>query len=184
MSTFFSADWHLMHANILVHCNRPFNDTGEMNNTIINNINAVVGPDDWLHFLGDLALTKNSNIHHIKYLLSKINCKNLTWILGNHDEITEPFKDRFRWIKDVNTINVNGQKIFLSHYAHRVWAKSHKSVWHLYGHSHGSLPDDPNSMSFDVGVDCHGYKPVSFDRVKELMSKKTFKPVDHHKERH
>ena len=47
-------------------------------------------------------------------------------------------------------------------------------------HSHGSLADDPNSLSFDVGVDCHDFKPVSLDRVSEVMASKTFKPIDHH----
>ena len=43
------------------------------------------------------------------------------------------------------------QGIVLCHYAMRVWNKSHHGNFMLYGHSHGSLADDPNSMSFDVG---------------------------------
>jgi calcineurin-like phosphoesterase family protein len=50
-----------------------------------------------------------------------------------------------------------------------------------YGHSHGSLPDDNKSLSFDVGCDSHNYRPISYDEVKKIMSKKTFKPIDHHK---
>lgn len=62
----------------------------------------------------------------------------------------------------------------------RVWNKSHYGAWMLYGHSHGSLIDDPNSLSFDVGVDCHNYKPFSFEEVKEIMSHKIWKAIDHH----
>jgi hypothetical protein len=65
----------------------------------------------------------------------------------------------------------------------RTWNKSHRGSWHLYGHSHGTLPDDPHSMSFDVGVDCHNYRPLSFEQVKAVMSKKLFKPIDHHTDR-
>jgi calcineurin-like phosphoesterase family protein len=77
-------------------------------------------------------------------------------------------------------IAVEGQDITLCHYALRVFNKSHHGSWHLYGHSHGTLPDDPNSLSFDVGVDCHNYFPISLDQVKKIMSKKTWKPIDHH----
>ncbi len=32
----------------------------------------------------------------------------------------------------------------------------------------------------DVGVDPRGMRPVSYDDVKAIMTKKVFKPVDHH----
>ena len=47
--------------------------------------------------------------------------------------------------------------------------------------SHGSLIDNPNSFSIDVGVDCHNLFPLSFVEVEEIMSKKVWKSVDHHK---
>jgi calcineurin-like phosphoesterase family protein len=85
-------------------------------------------------------------------------------------EIQVPDPDAPRGVRDIT----------LLHYALRVWNKSHYSSWHLYGHSHGSLPDDPNSMSFDVGIDCHNYTPISFEQVKAIMARKTYVPVDHH----
>lgn len=51
------------------------------------------------------------------------------------------------------------------------------------GHSHGSMPDDTNMLSCDVGVDCWNYTPVSMEQLQVHMSKKTFKPVDHHGDR-
>ena len=86
----------------------------------------------------------------------------------------------FEWIRDVYTVRVGKQSIFLSHYAHRVWDKSHHGVYHLYGHSHGTLPDLNDSLSFDVGVDCHNYTPLSFEEVTSIMNKKNWKPQDHH----
>jgi len=65
----------------------------------------------------------------------------------------------------------------------RVWNKSHHGALNLYGHSHGSLPDDPHALAIDVGVDCHNFTPISFEQVKKIMSKKTFKPIDHHGEK-
>ena len=52
---------------------------------------------------------------------------------------------------------------------------------HLFGHSHSTLPDDPNSLSCDVGVDAWNYAPVSFEQLQEVMAKKTFKPIDGHR---
>lgn len=66
-----------------------------------------------------------------------------------------------------------GQRfIVLLHYAMKVWNASHYGTWHLYGHTHGELPDDETSLSFDVGVDCHNFYPISYDEVKEIMSTK------------
>ncbi len=56
----------------------------------------------------------------------------------------------------------------------------HKGFYHLHGHSHGSLPDNPNALSLDCGVDTHDFYPYSFEEVEDRMSKKQFVPVDHH----
>lgn len=61
----------------------------------------------------------------------------------------------------------------------RTWNKSHYGNWQLYGHSHGSLPEN-DSLSMDVGVDPNNYFPISFEQVSDRMSKKSFIPIDHH----
>ena len=59
--------------------------------------------------------------------------------------------------------------IALMHYAMRVWDRSHHGSWHLYGHSHGSLPPLVGKFSFDAGVDCWNFTPVALDTVKSEM---------------
>ena len=68
------------------------------------------------------------------------------------------------------------QMIVLFHYAMRTWNASHWGTYHLYGHSHGSLPDDINSLSFDIGVDCHNYYPLNYAEVKAIMQRKEWVP--------
>ncbi len=68
------------------------------------------------------------------------------------------------------------QLVILFHYALRVWNASHWGSYHLYGHSHGSLPDDPTARSFDIGVDCHEYYPLSYNEVKQIMQQKAWSP--------
>ena len=51
---------------------------------------------------------------------------------------------------------------------------------HLTGNSHSNLPDDPNILSCDVGVDAWNMTPVSMAQLRAVMAKKTPKPQDHH----
>jgi calcineurin-like phosphoesterase family protein len=88
---------------------------------------------------------------------------------------------------ELHTLNVPpesnngvGQKIILCHYAMKVWNESHHGTWQLYGHSHGSLPEDPNARQTDVGVDSWNYTPVSMEQLNILMAKKKWKPIDRH----
>lgn len=180
--SFFTGDWHLFHKNIIKHAKRPFADTGEMGRVIQDNINAVVTERDWLYILGDIAFGRPEWLAH---WLDGLRCKNLCVIWGNHDvtakrlALAQP--RRFYWTERLNEIKIDGTELTLCHYAMRVWNKSHYGTYQLYGHSHGRLPDDPHARSIDVGVDCHGFKPISLDQIHAIMAKKQWKPVDHHR---
>ena len=167
------------------HHVRDFPDPETMTDLIVDNINSRVKETDTLIVAGDWSF---GHISNIRALRMRIKCQNLHLIYGNHDgdiiDRRNGFQDLFSSVQFVKDIEVEKQQIFLSHYSHRVWNKSHRGVWHLFGHSHGNLPDDPNSLSMDVGVDTHPYMmPYSFDEIASIMSKKTFKPVDNHREK-
>lgn len=172
--TFFTSDTHFGHANIIKYCNRPFKSVEEMDEALIKNWNDKVQVGDTVYHLGDFSFGPAE-----KYA-SRLNGM-IRFVRGNHDRPLEAYLNcKYFQFPDVLSIYVGKQQFFLSHYAHRVWPKSHRGTWHLYGHSHGTLPDDPDSMSFDCGVDCHNYAPLEFEEVKAIMEKKTFKPKDHH----
>lgn len=173
MKIWFTSDTHFGHANIIKYCNRPFASVEEMDRTLISNWNSKIQPNDIVHHLGDFCFG------HFERYKKQLNGK-IHFIEGNHDKEAFNFRNSFDSYKKFNEIRVNGQKIVLCHYALRVWNKSHHGSWHLYGHSHGTLPDDKNALSFDVGVDCHNYFPLSFEDVARIMKKKDFKPIDHH----
>ena len=178
METWFTADTHFGHANIIKYSKRPFADTVEMNEKIISNWNSVVKPGDLVYHLGDYTFGRND--FEFDATFKRLNGL-IVLIKGNHDKLAWANRHKFYAAHDsYHEINVNGQDITLCHYAMRVWNKSHYGAWNLYGHSHGSLPDDPYSRSFDIGVDCHNFYPLSFDEVKAIMDKKLFKPIDHH----
>ncbi len=184
----FTSDTHFGHANIIRYSNRPYKSVDEMDDALIRNINALVKADDTFWHLGDFCFgprESNAFFRKAKSYRDRINCRNIILIWGNHDpnptwRESESFRRLFMEDYMLRITKINGQRISLCHYSMKIWDKSHHGAWHLYGHSHGSLPDDPNSLSFDCGVDCHNYKPINFNEVSAIMAKKTYKPIDHH----
>jgi calcineurin-like phosphoesterase family protein len=135
--------------------------------------------------LGDFAF---ASFARIKELLFRLN-GSFHFIIGNHDRefqgtnIHELTSDGLLdSIQPYLEIKAGGNLIVLSHYAHRIWNKSHRGSIHCFGHSHGHMP--PFGLSVDVGVDCHEitkeYRPVSLDEVFKYMSKRVGEVVDHH----
>jgi calcineurin-like phosphoesterase family protein len=173
----FTSDTHFGHYNIIKYCNRPFKDTVEMNETIIRNWNNVVKETDFVYHLGDFAYGKD--VTNFDMYFNRLNGF-IVLIEGNHDQLASMNKHKFYSYKKMHEIRYNDQDVILCHYAMRIWNKSHHGAWHLYGHSHGTLPDDIHALSFDVGVDCHNFTPISFERVKEIMDKKKYETIDHH----
>jgi calcineurin-like phosphoesterase family protein len=187
----YVSDTHFSHFRIIGYCNRPFNSVMSMDNNLIENINNKVGVSDTLYHLGDFCFGQKRNVvenyNRVKTLRDRINCRNVILIYGNHDKEIRKNRDLqrlFQGCHDYLEIYDGSQNIVLFHYAMRVWNKSHHGAWHLYGHSHYSLPDDPNALSMDIGVDnpaCH-YGPLCFADIKLIMDKKNYRPVDHHAE--
>jgi calcineurin-like phosphoesterase family protein len=182
----FCADTHFRHSNILKYCSRPFNTIEEHDKTIKKNWNNAVNPGDTVYFLGDWCF--GSRLDALNYIRELNGYIKFIW--GNHDKALKDLKrfahhfspelDRVEFLGDYAEITYQHQFIVLSHYAFRVFNKSHYGSWNLFGHSHATLPDDPHSLSIDIGVDAHAYTPISFEKVKEIMSKKFWRPIDHH----
>jgi len=171
--TWFTADTHAWHGNIIGYCNRPWMDSREMTHALADNINDCVPAYGTLYHLGDWSW---GNKMWVQGFRDMINCNNIVLVLGNHDKMIRKDRDlqrMFTKVTDIAELNFGKrQKIVMCHYSMRVWNASFHGSWHLYGHSHGTLPEDPASLSFDVGVDCWDYKPVSMDQIADKMKKK------------
>jgi calcineurin-like phosphoesterase family protein len=177
-NVWFTSDPHFGHANIIKYCERPFSDIQEMNETLVRNWNAMVRPNDRVYLLGDVCFLRPDDA---KRLLSRLMGR-IYLVKGNHDkeQFLSECSGRFEWVKDYFELTHEKQKIIMSHFPFLTWNKSHHGSWSLHGHCHGNLPDDPHALRIDVGVDCHDFRPISFNEIKKIMAKKTFKPVDHH----
>ena len=176
MATFFTADTHFGHANILRYCagTRPFKDLNHMHEVLIANWNAKVGQADTVYHLGDFGFGPA-----VRLARKRLNGK-IRLILGNHDKFGLEDAGIFQSIDTLKLVDVDGQRIVLCHYAMRTWQFQSKGAWQLYGHSHGNLPDDIVLNSCDVGVDCWNMAPVSIAQLRAVMATKRPVPVDHH----
>lgn len=181
----FSSDSHWGHTNIIKYSKRPFSTCSEMDEALIKNWNDLVTSDDLVYHLGDFGFYPSDKNN---WILSRLNGHKFL-LLGNHDKkkrIPSQYISHLGHyyeleVKDPDAQRGNKQLIVLCHYAFETWNKQHHGSWHLHGHSHHTLPSNKYQRRLDVGVDGHNYKPISYQQVKEIMSKKVFKPVDHHR---
>ena len=221
---FFCSDPHYNHSGIVRGTSnwegqkgcRDFDTVEEHDKILVNNINKTVGEDDILFCLGDWSFgdyKTDANVSNVRKFREQIKCKNINLIYGNHDSEIRKNKDDsqslFSSINDYLEICIvdqpkeQGEKplkynIVLSHYAFRVWNKSAKGSWMLYGHSHGNLDEftplttNPdwigdqyyikNYRTMDVGFDTHKeFRPYSFQELKIIMERRSVQlEVDHH----
>ena len=164
MNTWFTSDTHFGHANAIKHCNRPFASADEMDEALIANWNAVVGPRDEIWHLGDFAFRNGTAATN--YLRRLNGRKHLIW--GNHD--SNQVRKIAQWTSSqpYAEITVDKQRIVLFHYGMRVWNKLHHGAIHLYGHSHSNLPGTRKSL--DVGTDCWNFFPVNLAQIQERLA--------------
>jgi calcineurin-like phosphoesterase family protein len=175
----FSADKHLFHEFMLrgVPPKNPpvrpmFSTVEEMNETIVARHNEVVKKGDLVYELGDMFL--KCDVEAARQMKRRMT-GNFYYILGNHEAVTENLTEEFVWMRNLERIRPRAfaaPHITLCHYAMRTWNGSHKGTWQLYGHSHGQLPERPELLSFDVGVDCWNFYPISIEQVIKKMTAK------------
>lgn len=199
--SFFTADLHLSHSNIIAFSNRPFgtaeerahwNDelvpvskerkaelTEEMDESIVATINKTVNPKDTLYILGDVSFAR---AERTAQLIKRIKCRKIL-IKGNHDPRSKEFDALFDEVHHLleQDFLVDGKKvrIVMCHYALRVWNKSHHGSLHLYGHSHGTLPDN-GTRSMDVGIDTNNMQLYTLDDIMAKIGTRPLKAFDHH----
>lgn len=171
--TFITSDEHYGHENIIQFCGRPFASTEEMKESIIARHNAKVpNKQSYLTIhVGDMFWHTLTAVEAIE-ILTRLHGRH-AFLYGNHDELIErqplTFASRFEWIRGRNkentshTVHFEKKTIVISHFAQRVWEKSHKGAIHVFGHSHGEL--EPLGKSFDIGVDANNFTPWSLEEI-------------------
>jgi calcineurin-like phosphoesterase family protein len=157
MTVLFTSDTHFGDYRVLNLYPRPFASVAEMDATMIEDWNAVVGEADEVWHLGDFARTAKRAAEILPRLKGR---KHL--VLGNNDP---PAVRDLGWssVQPYAEIEVDGMSLVLCHYPFRSWNGMHRGAVNLHGHSHGRLK--PMPRQFDVGVDVRDFRPVRLDQL-------------------
>ena len=124
-------------------------------NTIINNINSVVGRDDVLWHLGDFAFADYRGARNYR---DRIVCQNVYLIWGNHDK---PYiRDLFTECYKTCLQQFDDKQVMMDHYPDDLVTQTDKNILYLHGHVHAGIRRTPaffpaydNLPICDVGVD-------------------------------
>lgn len=163
-STFMISDMHFGHKNIMLYENRPFNDVEEMDNSIIQNWNKVVGKNDKVFVLGDVSFYNKEKTAQIIKSLNGYK----TLILGNHDEERSLMWWRETGFEEVYRYPIVFEKFYiLSH--EPLYLSRNMPYANIHGHIHHLKYDD--KQFFNVSVECIDYTPISFEKIKGTIIK-------------
>lgn len=203
----FTSDTHYAHSNICKATSnwegkkgtRDFDSLEKMNSTIVDNINKRVGMNSYLFHAGDWSF---GGIDKIQEFSNRLVCDNIYLTFGNHDHFIEKNSDYngvrvreyFSGVSDVlyitfrRTQHSKPETIFMGHYAHLVWDKSHHGALHVFGHSHGTINNMAVGKSMDIGIDnafieFGEYRPFSIWEVLKILDGKQKQHIDHHNDK-
>jgi calcineurin-like phosphoesterase family protein len=167
MTDWITADWHLGHEAIIHFCNRPFQNTHQMEKILVKNVNSLVKEDDCLYFLGDLFWGGTDKANNLGHILQKIKGRKIL-ILGNHDRI-KPLSYIDLGIESVHTsLRYKMLNVMMVH--DPAWAAAIPRDWVvLCGHIHDLFKVSRNVVN--VGVDVWDFKPVKIDDVIKLIER-------------
>ncbi len=201
----FTSDWHLGHlgpkAGTPLWQSRGYSSAVAMTTGIINKINELVKPNDYIFNCGDFCL--NSTEEDFENYLSSINCQNIHYITGNHNSrIISAYKKvlmekfgtldydvypiRYKnliFVGDYIELEVNGRHIIMCHYPIDIFNEMRRGTYMLCGHSHYTYPktrsDCIENKRLDLSWDGHS-KLLTIDDINLIMSKKILVGCDHH----
>lgn len=169
---YFTSDLHFGHANIIRHCDRPFDCVDEMDHALIKNWNSRVGESDTVYIVGDMFFYSSSCIDSI---LQTLNGKKHL-IIGNHDKQWMKRTDLNRYFESVTPmleLKDNRRRFTLCHYPMMTWNNVGQGAFLIYGHIHNNTADFYWSLlksmdnAFNAGVDINGFSPVTFEELVE-----------------
>lgn len=160
---FFIADTHFSSESILWYENRPFEDSDQMDSTIIRNWNKTVSKEDIVWHLGDFGAGG-----HERSLLRELNGRKYL-VKGNHDSFSnEYYRDAgFEWVYDYPVI------------IDEFWILSHEPMYintnmpyaNIFGHVHANpCYKDFSRQHMCVCVERIQYTPISFIDLKKKCS--------------
>lgn len=165
---YYLSDPHFGHEMIRDFFKRPFENTDEMDQAMITNINAVVADEDDLFILGDFSggeLARDDV--YLREIFGQIRGRKHL-IIGNHDtqEVADlPWSSRQNYLELVD----QGVIVVLFHYPLMTWNFAREGAFHLFGHSHVNW--EGSILSANMCVEHWGYRPVELQEIINRAAK-------------
>lgn len=166
MRTFLIADTHFGHAGMCKFLRddgtplRPWDNSNEMDEALIENWNSVVGPNDKVYHLGDVAIPRRG-----LRCLERLNGTKIL-IRGNHDIFK--LSDYAQYFKDVRGCHCM-DSIILTHIpVHPDNLARYKGNIHGHLHyRHIMLPNGtPDKRYQCVCAEHTDYRPINWEEVR------------------
>lgn len=186
MATWFTADLHLGHANIIRYAHRPFAGVDAMHAELVARWNDSVGPDDTVWVLGDVAL---GQLALTLPLVGRLRGRKLL-VAGNHDRCWAGRGDGARsWTgryleagfdavhQGTVDVEVEGTTVLAGHFPYAGDSHDadryveHRPVdgggWLVHGHVHEQWRQ--RGRMINVGVDAWAFRPVGTPELAALV---------------
>lgn len=151
---------------------RNFDTLSQMNDTIVNNINAVVGQYDTLIHCGDWSFGGYEKIPEFR---SRIICENIILIPGNHDhhikKNKENVRDLFTHVAQMEEIEIAKKLFVFCHFPLESWIDMDRGSYMIHGHFHNTGDKRFGlGRKMDVGMDGHPeFRPYHIDEIFKLL---------------
>lgn len=166
MKKWITSDLHLGHRNIKKFCPesraRFSNDPAIMNQQMRDEWNALIGLDDTVYILGDVAFLNPKEACEI---VNQLNGYKIL-IEGNHDfKLLQNFEFRccFDEVHSYLEIKHDDHRIIMSHYPFLSWNQDGRGSIMLHGHLHGTPTGMERYRIRDMGMDATGKIAISLD---------------------
>ena len=166
--TFIIADTHFGDSGaILKYEGRPFSNGAEMDRAMVENWNRVVGEEDTVYHLGDVAVGRSEQ--ELSALLKELKGRKIL-VMGNHDRSF----DVRHWMElgfaEVYPLPVLFEDFYiLSH--EPLYVNTASPYANLFGHVHGNPTyRTVSARSYCACVERNNYAPVPFEQIRSQIA--------------
>lgn len=152
-----TSDSHFNHSSMIKNQWRPFKTVKQMNETIINNWNRKVNPDDIVFHLGDVVMNQKSQFD--TDILPRLNGE-IIFVRGNHDRPSQSHITKLY-------LNFKGKKLQLLHDPNKATIDDSDIIIHGHIHVSGKHKFIPQNdiPYYNTNVEQHKYAPKLLNEI-------------------
>ncbi len=187
MTRWWTSDQHFGHENIIRYCARPFANSDEMSEAMVERWNDVVADSDEVWMLGDLVM--NQLPKRLKDHVARLKGHKIL-VPGNHDacwqhhrkgpkqkEVYYRLGGIAEILDDPAPVSLADVDVLVNHFPYRndshhdqryqQYRPEDTGGWLLHGHIHEKWRQ--NDRQINVGVDAWDFAPVDDDTLADLI---------------